>query len=498
MELTRFDWLVIIVFFIILILVGVWGHFRNRNSNDYFVGGGKIPWWLSGISHHVAGYSGAVFVAYAALAYTHGFSIYMWWALTIGISILVTVKIFPTRWVRLRQVFNIQSPLEYLSTRYDVPTQQIMAWSGVLLKLFDIAAKWAAIAILMRVFTGIPIIYGVLIAGCISLIYITFGGLWAVIITDFIQFIVQVSAGIVMFLAVLSKLGGWNSIFTLWEQLPEGNSQPFNHPYTVGFAIAFLIINTLSYNGGTWSLATKYIASPSERNTKRAARLSGILYLIWPLILFFPMWAAPILLPDLADPTESYGLLTLSLLPAGLIGLVLASMFATTMSMTAGDATTISAVITRDILPVLSKKLKNAGQAKALKVARIVTFTFTCCTILIALQYESFGGVLGLIVAWFAALVGPVSIPMLFGLLPRFKSCGPAAAIISIAGGILTFVITKLYSSSFAWEISLPVIVSFALYVLIGFLNRKKEVAPEIMDMLNAIDSKQGDTQTEK
>lgn len=488
MELKSLDWIVIIAFFIALIAVGIWGHFKNRSSNDYFVGGGKIPWWLSGISHHVAGYSGAVFVAYAALAYTHGFSIYMWWALTVGISILATIKLFPVRWIRLRKHFNIQSPLEYLSVRYDIPTQQIMAWSGVLLKLFDVGAKWAAIAILMKVFTGIPIVYGVLLAGSISLVYITFGGLWAVIITDFIQFIVQISAGVVMFIAVLSQLGGVDSIFTLWDRLPEINSKPFTDPYTVGFALAFLFINALSYNGGTWSLATKYISSPSEKNTKRAAILSGSLYLIWPLILFFPMWAAPIILPDLADPTESYGLLTLKLLPAGLIGLVLASMFATTMSMTAGDANTISAVITRDILPALSDRFKISDQSKSLKIARIVTFTFTFCTIIIAMQYQTFGGVLGLIVAWFAALVGPISVPMLLGLVPAFKTCGPKAAMLSIAAGVLTFVITKVYTFSFAIEVSFPMIVSFIVYAVFGFVNRKAKVSQEINDMLSVLD----------
>lgn len=488
MELKSLDWVVIIAFFIALIAVGIWGHFKNKSSNDYFVGGGKIPWWLTGISHHVAGYSGAVFVAYAALAYTHGFSIYVWWALTVGIAILATIKMFPVRWIRLRKHFNIQSPLEYLSVRYDIKTQQLMAWSGVLLKLFDVGAKWAAIAILMKVFTGIPIFYGVLLAGCISLVYITFGGLWAVIVTDFIQFIVQIGAGIVMFFAVTSRLGGLNSVFTLWDRLPEVNSDPFAHPYTVGFALAFLFINALSYNGGTWSLATKYISSPSEKNTKRAAILSGSLYLIWPLILFFPMWAAPIILPGLEDPTESYGLLTLQLLPAGLIGLVLASMFATTMSMTAGDANTISAVITRDILPALSSKFRTDDHAKSLKIARIVTFTFTFLTIIIAIQYKYFGGVLGLIVAWFAALVGPISVPMLLGLVPAFKKCGPRAAILSIVAGVLTFVVTKMYTFSFAIEVSFPMIVSFVVYILFGFINRKVVVKKEITDMLSVLD----------
>ena len=93
---------------------------------------------LSGISHHVSGYSGAVFVAYAGLAYTHGFSLYIWWAFTIGVTILASAKIFPVYWVRLRKRFQIQSPLEFLKNRYNLLTQQIIAWSSVILKLFDI------------------------------------------------------------------------------------------------------------------------------------------------------------------------------------------------------------------------------------------------------------------------------------------------------------------------------------------------------------------------
>ena len=359
-------------------------------------------------------------------------------------------------------------------------------------KLFDVAAKWAAIAILLKVFTGIPILYGVLFSGGISIVYITIGGLWAVTVSDFIQFIVQIGAGIAMFFAATAKLSGLDSVFTIWDQLPAKNSEPFGEPYTVGFALAFLFINMLSYNGGTWNLATKYISSPNEQNTKRAAILSGVLYLIWPLILFVPMWAAPILLPDLQDPTESYGLLTITLLPKGMIGLVLASMFATTMSMTSSDANTISAVITRDILPLHFKKFNVANSVNPLIVARKVTFIFIFFTILIATQYESFGGILGLIVAWFAALVGPIAVPMLLGMLPLFKKSGSTAALVSIFGGLISFTSIKIFSFTlpFALEISLPLMVSVFLYVVFGFINRKTIVAPEVLELLEAIDKK--------
>ena len=119
MELSTIDLIVIGLFFLLMLLIGVWSYFRNNDAEDYFVAGGKLPWWLSGISHHVSGYSGAVFVAYAGLAYTHGFSLYIWWALGIGLSVVISAKIFPVFWVRLRKRFKIQSPLEFLANRYN-------------------------------------------------------------------------------------------------------------------------------------------------------------------------------------------------------------------------------------------------------------------------------------------------------------------------------------------------------------------------------------------
>ena len=107
MEFNTLDLIVITLFFLSLLVIGIWSYFKNQSTEVYFVAGGSLPWWLSGISHHVSGYSGAVFVAYAGLAYTHGFSLYMWWGLTIGTSIMLSARIFPGLWVRLRKRFHI-------------------------------------------------------------------------------------------------------------------------------------------------------------------------------------------------------------------------------------------------------------------------------------------------------------------------------------------------------------------------------------------------------
>ena len=143
-----FDWLVLVLYFLVMIGIGWWAKRRVKNAADFFTAGGKMPWWLSGISHHMSGYSAAVFVAYAAIAYTTGFALYVWWAVGITIACGVGAVLFAPRWPRLRQRLGIISPLEYLTIRYNVPTEQVLAWSGAGLKIFDVAAKWAASAIL--------------------------------------------------------------------------------------------------------------------------------------------------------------------------------------------------------------------------------------------------------------------------------------------------------------------------------------------------------------
>ncbi len=287
-----------------------------------------------------------------------------------------------------------------------------------------------------------------------------------------------------MFIIVLINLGdGAAGFFTVWEKLPEGHSALFSDPYTWQFLIAMVIIDFFSYSGGTWHLATRFIASSSGQVAKKAATLSSVLYLLWPVVLFFPMFAAPVFLPGLEDPTRSYGLLAIRFLPAGLVGLVMASLFTNTLSMTSSDANTISAVITRDIMPRFIKGFEGFSRMKILLIARISTFSFTVLTIFIAINAESFGGVFGLIVSWFAALLGPIAIPMILGLLPAFRRCDSKIAITSIVAGIAGFVIVKLIpGASLAVEVGVPLFTSLLLYISAGLMS--KRAVPERVDRL--------------
>ncbi|MDE9537424.1 Na+:solute symporter, partial [Xenorhabdus bovienii] len=83
------------------------------------------------------------------------------------------------------------------------------------------------------------------------------------------------------------------------------------------------------------------------------------------------------------------------------------------------------------------------SEKQELRNGRILVFSFIALSMIIASSAKSFGGVIGLILLWYGALIGPIAIPMLFGMLPVFRRCGPGAALGSWATGIVVFVLVK-------------------------------------------------------
>jgi len=499
-QMQGLDYVTLSLFFLIIIGIGIWSKRTIKSSEDFYVGGGKIPWWLSGVSHHVSGYSGVVFVGYAGIAYAQGTSIYFWWAVNIALATALGAITLAPRWPRLRRALGIQSPTEYLKTRYNVPAQMIVAISGVIVKLLDVGAKWASLGILLHGFTGLPIWLGIIIGSMASMIYVSIGGIIADLLTDTVQFAVNLLAGLTLFFATLSHLSGMGlSLTSVFSQLPEANVGIFNAGRGQGslsWTLLYFFVIYFSYNGGTWNLAARFISTENDQQAKKAAFLSSFLYLIWPLVLFFPMWCGPIIFPGWTQAqaeTSLYASLAGKFLPTGLVGLVLAAMFAQTMSMCNSDMNTISAVITRDILPLFKPSLLELSESESLKLARATTIAFTVGTVIVGLFRDQFGGVTGIILSWFAALLGPTAIPLLFGLLPAFKYCDSKAAIASMIGGLGVFALTKM-GLKFEADIALiaPLLTSFVIFSLIGLYNKyiaKVKLSPEVEELMTKLEN---------
>ncbi|MDN5313487.1 Na+:solute symporter [Thermoanaerobacteraceae bacterium SP2] len=479
------DYSVLVLFFVAMIIIGLYVKNLIKGIEDYFTAGHRMPWWLAAISHHMSGYSAFAFIAYASVAYKIGFPIYTLWAVTIAIAMVLGALVFAPRWTNLGLYKKVVTPLEIMEPRFNNTVRQALAWSGISLKFIDEGLKLYSIGVFVSVMAGIPLQWSIIFSGIVALLYTTIGGIWADVLTDFAQFIVQLVITIPLAFIVLSKVGGWGG---LWQQLPPGRLAAFGGDYTPLYVLIYLVVVILSYNGGTWGLAQRFISLQGPREGMKAAYLSAALYLVYPLFMFIPMWAAPIFIPSIDNPEHAYVLMANKFLAPvlpGAMGFMLAAMFAATMSMVDSDSNSVSAVFTKDIYQRVFDP--NATPEKLLNVGRITTAVFCALSVIAGLLTPAMGGAFKAMMTWFAGLMGPVAIPMLFGLI--FKRTTWKGALLSWLCGVVSFFIFK-YPMHGSWNLITggSLLITAIVFIAEGYISKmppeKQAEVDEIFEIL--------------
>jgi len=434
------DHIIIAGYFILLTAIGLYFWKRMRHVRDFFTGGNAIPWWLAGVSFYLTGFSAFSFVAYSEMAYRYGFvSVTLAWSSAVGM--VVGTLFLATRWRRAR----ILSPIEFLEARYNKQIRQVLAWAGLPLKVIDDGLKIYATGVFVSVGLGYDLKTSVLVSGIVMLLYTFMGGLWAVVITDFIQFIILTLGVLVLFPLVFANV---DSLASFTAQTPAGFLAPVSEPFSPLYVFAFYLLIILSYNGN-WAFAQKFYSVQDERAARRAGMLAVGLKIIGPPLFILPAMAARSLLPELMQPPNSpqftYAALSLKFLPAGLMGLMIAAMFSATMSTLSGDYNVMASVITEDIYRRLFDK--NASQRRLVIVGRLATLLVGALTITIGISLIATArkGLFEVMVTVFGLFVGPMLIPMLAGLLIRRISWRGAAA--GIATGFFCGLSLYLYKA---------------------------------------------------
>jgi SSS family transporter len=408
------DHIVIVGYFILLTLIGFYFWKKMRHARDFFTGGNAIPWWLAGTSFYMTGFSAFTFIAYSEMAYRFGFvAVVLAWSAAVAMA-LGTIFL-ASRWRRAR----IISPVEFLEARYNKQVRQILAWTGLPLKVVDDGLKIYATGVFVSVGLGYDLKISIIGSGLIMLLYTFMGGLWAVVVTDYIQFIILTLGVVVLFPLVFMHFG---SIGAFTESVPEGFFSPGSGPFSLLYILAFYLLIALSYNGN-WAMAQKFYCVRDERDARKAGILGASLMFIGPPLFILPAMAARSLMPELMQPPNSpqytYAALTLKFLPAGLMGLMIAAMFSATMSTLSGDYNVMASVVTKDIYHRLIDK--GASERRLVLVGRIATLLIGGLTIVIGiiLIASARRGLFEVMVTVFGLFVGPMLIPMLLGLLSR-------------------------------------------------------------------------------
>lgn len=420
------DYTVIAGYYVVVVWIGLWFRKRLSTMEDYFAGGHQVPWWLAGISHYMSSFSAFSFIAYTQIAYLYGFTaITLFWASVP--ACLLGGMVFARRWRRARVV----TPVEFLQQRYSTRVQQVCAWAGIPAKIFDDALKVFATGVFLSVSCGVRLGPAVAVCGVVMVSYSFFGGLWALIVTDYVQFLMKSLAIILLVPLSIHAAGGLTHGL---RALPLGSLRLVNAPYTWVYVIGFFCLMLLSYNA-SWSLAQKYYSVVDEAAAAKAAYLSAALNLIGAALMLLPGLLARQFLPDLAASgrsADAYVLLLVKLLPEGMIGIILAAMLSATMAAVSADFNAIASVLTQD---VFGQRVRGgASPEKLLQVGRAFTVLLGAVTTLLSLWivYSRREALFGLMVTVFGIFLAPTLLPILAGLVtPRVTARGALVGIVA-------------------------------------------------------------------
>jgi SSS family solute:Na+ symporter len=409
--LTGPDYFIVAGYFVLMVGIGAYFYRFMRGMKDYFSGGNRVPWWLSGVSFYMTSFSAYAFITYSALAYSFG-----WVGITLlwlsMFATLVSVTFFAKRWRRAR----IDSPVEYLETRYSPTVRQLFAWHGVPVRVFDDALKLIATGTFLSVGLGLGMRASMLLSGGIMLAYTLMGGLWAVAVTDFVQFIVLSCAIVILLPLAVVRAGGLTAIV---HHSPPGFFHLTSPEYNWVYICSGLLLASLCFSALHWQLVQRYYCVPTERDAQKVGWLVVLLYFLGPPLMFLPALAARQFVSGLAKDTDIYPVLCAQLLAPGMLGLMIAAMFAATMSTLSGDFNVCANVLTTDVYRRLIRP--EASQRELVRVGRLMTLLVGAISIALAL-FMAGGGSERLfrnMVTLFSTAAAPVAIPMLLGLTWR-------------------------------------------------------------------------------
>lgn len=404
------DTIVILVFSAFVMGIGMLFARTGRNLKSFFAGGEAVPWFIGGLSLFMSFFSAGTFVAWGSIAYKHGWvAITIQWTMCIGA--LITAVYLAPRWKRTGAL----TAAEFIRERLGLSVQKTYIFIFTLVSVFIKGSVLYPVAKLVSASLDLPLVPCTVGLGLFMIAYTAVGGLWAVMVTDILQFVVLSAAVFILLPLSFNKVGGWEG-FT--NNIPDDFFNLLNGEYTLGFVAAFVIYH-ICYIGGNWTMVQRYTSVDSEKSAKKVAFLFAGLYLVSPVIWMFPPMIYKAINPALTglDTENAYLMICKLVLPPGLLGLMLTGMYFSTSASANTALNVVSAVFTNDIY----KGMVNpaASDRQLIRVARGSSWFFGLGMIGIALLVPAAGGIVEVVLSISAISGGPLLAPPLWALFSK-------------------------------------------------------------------------------
>ncbi|MBE7685064.1 Na+:solute symporter [Tenacibaculum piscium] len=497
MTLTTLDYTIIIGFFIISLLIGIWASkSAGKSSTDFFLSGRNMPWWLLGVSMVATTFAADTPGLVTELVRKNGVSgNWVWWAMLL--TGMLTVFFYAKLWRKS----GITTDLEFYELRYSGKMAGFLRgfraiYLGVIFNIITMAGVCLAGAKIANILLGISQTEMLLYSSIIVVVYSSLGGLKGVLLTDFVQFILAMIGSVwaTVYIVNMPEINGLSNLLShpnvsgKLNMLPDfSNTESLITLFIIPFAVQWWSTwYPGAEPGGGGYIAQRMLAAKDEKNATWATLFFNFAHYAlrpWPwiivglasLIIFPSLESMNQAFPNLSEEMQGHDVgyaAMMTYLPAGLLGIVLTSLIAAFMSTISTQLNWGSSYVVNDFYSRFINK--NASEKQKVVVGRISTVVLMMCAALFSFYLQSAKDVFDLllqigagtgllfILRWFWSRINPYS--------------EIAAMVISFVIAGFFFINRKLENPFFEiagyWELIIGVVITTFGWILTTLLTK--------------------------
>ena len=481
-------WAVVGVYALLMVGMAVYFIRKKKDENDYFRGGNRIPWYVAGMSIFATMLSSITFIAIPTQAYLQDWRYFVMAFFIIGMA-PVAIYCYLPFFCRL----GITSAYEYLEKRFNLGVRLFGSAAFVVFMVCRVAVVTLLPAIALNAVTGISIDACILICGVLTMVYCSLGGLEAVIWSDFVQGIVLMGGAVSVLVLLIMKTGPDGAhLSTFWNVATSCEKTRmwdfrllFSQPVFWVVAVQGLFSNLSSYTSDQ-CVIQRYIATPDENATKRSLWFNGAMS-VFAQIVFYGIGTALFAFyrtnPAAMDATMPKGDSVLPIfmateMPPWLAGLVIAAVFAATISTLSANLSSASTAVVTDFVKRFKPDIPGRAQ---IRCGQICTYIVGAVGILAALTlarmessalFDNFNKYIAMLTAGLTGLF------FMGVFMPRIK--GMAAVLGLLANYFVCFSCEILHCNVFGLKFhpfllgGIGLVVCVAVAYIASFILREK------------------------
>jgi Na+/proline symporter len=493
MALTWLDWLWIALYFAANAGVGFYYRARaGKSVDEYFLSGRNVPWWLAGTSMVATTFAADTPLAVTGMVARGGIAgNWLWWSFVAGG--MLTVFFYARLWRRS----GVMTDVEFAEIRYSGrPAAFLRGFRALYLGIpvNCIVLGWVNLAMvkILTLALGVTRIQAIgIVLGLIAITSLisTLSGLWGVLVTDVLQFVIKMTMVIVLAVAAVQAVGGMGALkmklaaIDVARGAPAGSILNFIPDLKSPFMpmMTFLVYISLNWwaswypgaePGGGGYVAQRMFSAKDEKNSLLATLWFNIAnYAVrpWPWILV--ALVSLVLFPGLADPETGYVRVMIAYLPPALRGMMLAAFAAACMSTIATQLNWGASYVVNDFYRRFVNK--TASDRHYVWVSRWTTVLLTACSAVVTFYLGSIGGAWKMLLATGAGTGSVLLLRWYWWRINAWSEISAmiAAAVVSLALQIFWGMDTD-KPLDFAWIMILTVSITTAVWLAVTFLTK--------------------------